>query len=66
MKFRFSLSQKIVLPYLVIAGLFGIIFLSEFEQGHGPVIWLSITGMAASIVRSIEAIAKEKGHYQQI
>jgi len=41
------------LPYLVIAGLFGIIFFSEFEQGNGPVIWLSITGMATSIVMGI-------------
>jgi len=53
MKLRFSFTLKIMLPYLVLAGLFLTIFLSEFDQGHGPVIWLSAGGMIVSLILGI-------------
>lgn len=53
MKLRFSFTIKIMLPYLVLAGLFLAIFLSEYNQGHGPVIWLSAAGMMVSLTFGI-------------
>ena len=53
MKLRFSFTIKIMLQYLVLAGLFLAIFLSEFDQGHGPVIWLSAAGMIVSMTFGI-------------
>ena len=53
MKFRFSFTLKILLPYLVIMGLFLIIFLSVRDNEQSPVIWLSATGMAVSLILGI-------------
>jgi len=53
MKLRFSFTIKIMLPYLVLAGLFLAIFLSEFNQEHGPVIWLSAAGIMVSLTFGI-------------
>lgn len=53
MKLRFSFTFKIMLPYLVLAGLFLALFLSEFDQGHSLVFWLSAGGMILSIVLGV-------------
>ena len=53
MKLRFSFTLKIMMPYLVLAGLFMIIFLSEFDQGHGWVIGLSAAGVIISLIMGI-------------
>ena len=53
MKLRFSFTFKIMLPYLVLAGLFVVIFLSEFNEGHGLVIWLSAGGVMVSLIMGI-------------
>lgn len=50
MRLRFSFTLKIMLPYLVIAGLFLTIFLGESIQVHKLVIWLSATGVVASLI----------------
>ncbi len=50
MRLRFSFTLKIMLPYLVIAGLFLTIFLGESVQVHNLVIWLSVTGVVASLI----------------
>ncbi len=50
MKLRFSFTIKIFLPYLVIASLFLVLFVSELDQGHPLVIGLSAAGIAVSIL----------------
>jgi methyl-accepting chemotaxis protein len=50
MKFRFSFTIKILLPYLVIASLFLVLFVSEFDKGHSLVIGLSAAGVAFSFL----------------
>ncbi len=53
MKLRFPFSLKIMLPYLVMAAIFFIIFLSELNKEHAPVIWLSALGIAVCIIVGI-------------
>lgn len=53
MKLRIPFSIKIMLPYLVIAAMFLVIFLSELDKGHSLVIWLSATGIAVCIIVGI-------------
>ena len=53
MKFRFSFTIKIFLPYLVIASLFLVLFVSEMDQGHPLVIGLSAAGIAVSILLGV-------------
>ena len=50
MKFRFSFTIKILLPYLVIASLFLVLFVSELDKGHPLVIGLSAAGVAFSFL----------------
>jgi HAMP domain-containing protein len=53
MKFRFSFSLKILLPYLFIAALFFVIFISERNSGHMLVSLLSASGMVVSILAGV-------------
>ena len=53
MKLRFSFTVRIMLPYLVLAVLFAVIFLSEFNEGHGLVVWLSAGGVMVSLIMGI-------------
>lgn len=53
MKFRFSFSLKILLPYLFIAALFFVIFISERKSGHMQVSLVSASGMVVSILFGI-------------
>jgi len=50
MKLSFPFSLKIMLPYLVIAAMFLIIFLSELDKEHSPGIWISASGIAVCII----------------
>ncbi len=50
MKFRFTFTIKIFLPYLVIAALFLTIFMSEQGNGHTLASGLSAAGVAVSIM----------------
>jgi HAMP domain-containing protein len=50
MKLRFSFTVKIIIPYLFIAALFLLIFLTELDNGDSPAIALSAAGVAASIL----------------
>ncbi len=49
MKLRFSFTFKILLPYLVFALLFFVVFLSEFNKAHTLVPYLSVAGMVAAL-----------------
>ena len=53
MRIRVPFSIKIMLPYLVLAGLFLIVFLLESAKGKGPESWISACGMVLSIVAGI-------------
>jgi HAMP domain-containing protein len=53
MKLRFSFTVRIMLPYLVLAVLFAVIFLSEFNEGHDLVVWLSAGGVMVSLIMGI-------------
>ena len=53
MKLRISFTFKIILPYLVIASLFLLIFLSEMESENALAIGLSAAGVAASILLGV-------------
>jgi len=53
MKFRISFTLKILVPYLLISGLFLAIFLVEVDQGHDPVVWLSATGVVFSLMMGV-------------
>lgn len=53
MKLRFSLAFKILLPYLALAALFFLIFLSEFQQGSRLVLWLAASGGILAILAGI-------------
>ena len=53
MKLRFSFTFKILLPYLALAALFFIIFLSEFQQGLTLIAWLAAAGVFLSILLGI-------------
>lgn len=53
MKLRFSLTFKILLPYLALAALFFLIFLSEFQQGSSLLLWLSASGGILAILVGI-------------
>jgi len=53
MTIRAPLTLKIIWPYLVIAALFFTIFLSEMEEGHPDVVWLSAIGVALSLVLGV-------------
>jgi len=50
MKLRLPFTFRIILPYLVIAIFFLLIFLAELEKGHSPAIWLSAGGMLATLI----------------
>ncbi len=50
MKFRFSFSLKILLPYLLIAMLFLVIFISERNSGRLLLTLVSVSGMVISIL----------------
>lgn len=49
MKVRFSFTFKILLPYVVLALLFFLVFLGEFQKGHSAELWLSVAGMVAAL-----------------
>ena len=49
MKLRFSFTFKILLPYLVFTLLFFVVFLSEFNNAHVLVPYLSVAGMVAAL-----------------
>lgn len=53
MKFRFSFSLKLLLPYLVITTVFFIIFVSERNSGHIQVTIISALGMVSSILLGV-------------
>ena len=53
MKLRFSFTFKILLPYLALAALFFLIFLSEFQGEASPLTWLSATGVLLCILFGI-------------
>ena len=53
MNIRAPLTLKIIWPYLVIAALFFTIFLSEIEEGHPNVVWLSAIGVALSLLLGV-------------
>ncbi len=53
MKVRFSFSFKILLPYLVLMLLFFLIFLGALRKGQITVIYLSLAGMAGSLLFGI-------------
>jgi len=50
MKFRFSFSLKILLPYLLIAMLFLVIFISERNSGRLLLTLVSVSGMVISLL----------------
>ena len=53
MKLRFSFTFKILLPYLALAAIFFLIFLSEFQQGGTLVAWLAAVGLLLSFLFGI-------------
>ena len=50
MKLRFTFTIKIILPYLLLASLFLLIFLTELDLGHKSIVWMSAAGTVASLV----------------
>lgn len=52
MKLRFSLTFKILLPYLALTAFFFLIYLSEFPQG-GTLLWLAASGGFLAIIFGI-------------
>ena len=50
MKFRFSFTLKIILPYLVLASLFLLLFIIELDSGYAMAIGISAAGVAVSIL----------------
>lgn len=53
MKVRFSFSLKILLPYLVLMLLFFLIFLGTLRMGQSALVYLSLAGMAVSLLFGI-------------
>jgi methyl-accepting chemotaxis protein len=53
MKFRVSFAFKIIIPYLVIASLFLVIFFNEMNSDHMLVTGLSAAGVAASVLLAV-------------
>ena len=53
LKLRLSFAFKIFLPYLVIAALFLVIFLSELDGGRSSVVWLSAGGLLVTLVLAV-------------
>jgi len=49
MRVRFSFTFKILLPYLVLALLFFLVFLGAFQKGQSAEMWLSVAGMAVTL-----------------
>ncbi len=66
MKLRFSFTFKIMLPYLVLAGLFMVIFLREIEQGHGWMMGLSAGGVIISLILGVVHAVWLKKHLKRI
>lgn len=66
MRVRFTLVLKIVLPYILLASLFLLIFLSEFRSGHTMVTWLSGTGLLATLLSCILHFVMFRRSIQQI
>ena len=53
MKLRFSFTFKILLPYLALAAIFFLIFLSEFQEGGTLIAWLAAIGLLLSFLFGI-------------
>lgn len=53
MKLRFSLTFKILLPYLALSALFFLIFLGEIQQGGSRAAWVAASGLLLSLVFGI-------------
>jgi methyl-accepting chemotaxis protein len=53
MKPRFSFTFKILLPYLVFALLFLLVFLAAFQEGPSVVVLLSLAGMGTTFLAGI-------------
>jgi HAMP domain-containing protein len=53
MKVRFSFTFKILLPYLVLILLFFLIFLEVLQKGQYGLVYLSVAGMAGSLLFGI-------------
>lgn len=49
MKVRLSITFKILLPYLVIAFIFFLVFLGAYRKDHALELWLSLAGIMVSL-----------------
>ncbi len=49
MRVRFSITFKILLPYLVIAFIFFLVFLGAYRKEHALELWLSLAGIMVSL-----------------
>jgi HAMP domain-containing protein len=50
MKVRFSITLKILLPYIVFALLFLLVFLGGLQKGQSAEVWISIAGTVAALL----------------
>ena len=66
MKFRLSFTFKIILPYLVIASLFLVVFLMVLDGDHPLVKGLLATGVVVSILLGIIHVRWLRQPFQRI